>query len=263
MQNGSGLLGDPSSTQSSIIVPKPGSTRFYYLFTVPTMVPNNGLRFSLVDMDANGGLGGIVEGEKIILLQENVAEKVTAVRHSNNTDIWVITHERDNAVYDAFLITSEGLNPIPVKSTVGVIIPYNSIIGYLKSSPNAANLANAIMGGPNCCEVYNFNSSNGQLTNPVRFTQNVDAPYGIEFSPNSQLLYISMFGNGKIYQADISSGDSATIISSLLNIASPGGQGGALQLGVDGKIYTATENNTSLNVIPHPDIAGEGCGFYL
>src|SRR5437764_1215512 len=34
MTNGTGLRGDPSSTQSGIIVPKPGSSTIYYIFTV-------------------------------------------------------------------------------------------------------------------------------------------------------------------------------------------------------------------------------------
>lgn len=34
MPNGSGLLGNPSSTQSGIIVPYPGNTDLYYVFTV-------------------------------------------------------------------------------------------------------------------------------------------------------------------------------------------------------------------------------------
>src|SRR5690349_5294703 len=34
MPNGTGLMGDPSSTQSAVIVQKPGSTTIYYIFTV-------------------------------------------------------------------------------------------------------------------------------------------------------------------------------------------------------------------------------------
>ncbi len=38
MQNGNGLLGDPSSTQSAIIIPKPQDSDIYYIFTVDTQV---------------------------------------------------------------------------------------------------------------------------------------------------------------------------------------------------------------------------------
>ena len=38
MPNGSGLLGDSSSTQSAIIVPKPGDPNIYYVFTVENLL---------------------------------------------------------------------------------------------------------------------------------------------------------------------------------------------------------------------------------
>ena len=51
MPNGIGLLGDPSSAQSAIIVPKPNSSTIYYVFTTPS-VGNTliGACFSEVDM---------------------------------------------------------------------------------------------------------------------------------------------------------------------------------------------------------------------
>ena len=102
---GTGLLGDPSSTSSGVIIPKPGDLDKYYIFTVdephhqnawafpnqgptdingnPTSfyndsfssVPagddgfNNGLNYSLVDMTLNNGMGDIDSSEKNIQLQ--------------------------------------------------------------------------------------------------------------------------------------------------------------------------------------------------
>ena len=102
---GTGLLGDPSSTSSGVIIPKPGDLDKYYIFTVDephhqnawafpdqgpanfngnptgfyndsfTSVPagddgfNNGLNYSLVDMTLNGGMGDIDPTEKNIQLQ--------------------------------------------------------------------------------------------------------------------------------------------------------------------------------------------------
>lgn len=37
MENGTGLLGDQSSTQSAIIIPQPLSTTVYYIFTVDVL----------------------------------------------------------------------------------------------------------------------------------------------------------------------------------------------------------------------------------
>src|SRR5210317_951840 len=43
--NGQGLLGDPSSTSSAVIVPKPGNSDQYYIFTVDEPHHNNAWAF--------------------------------------------------------------------------------------------------------------------------------------------------------------------------------------------------------------------------
>ena len=67
MPNGTGLMGHKSSTQSGIIVPKPSDPNHYYIFTVDARDNNlqNGLRYTLVDMTLDGGLGDVVTAEKI------------------------------------------------------------------------------------------------------------------------------------------------------------------------------------------------------
>ena len=68
MSNGTGLLGGPSSTQSGIAVPKPGSTTEYYIITVPqdyTAYPN-GIRYSIVDISKNAGLGAVTSKNNVI-----------------------------------------------------------------------------------------------------------------------------------------------------------------------------------------------------
>ena len=80
MTNGTGLFGDPSSTQSAIIVPKPGDDDIYYIFTVDDHGFNEahlGLNYSEVNMSLNGGLG-VVTSKNVNLLPE-CSEKITAV----------------------------------------------------------------------------------------------------------------------------------------------------------------------------------------
>jgi len=97
MPNGTGLLGDYSASQSSIIIPKPDlspNNNIYYIFTVDRWQDDfvNGLRYSIVDMTLDGGLGDITS-DKNILLHDKVAEKITAIHHSNNQDVWILTHD--------------------------------------------------------------------------------------------------------------------------------------------------------------------------
>lgn len=55
MPNGTGLMGHESSTQSSLVIPKPNDPNIYYLFTV-SEINSDGLRYSVIDMSLNGGV---------------------------------------------------------------------------------------------------------------------------------------------------------------------------------------------------------------
>ena len=55
MPNGTGLLGASSCTQAALIVPQPGSTTLYYLFTNDEYGGPNGFCYSIVDMSLQGG----------------------------------------------------------------------------------------------------------------------------------------------------------------------------------------------------------------
>ena len=72
MPNGSGLLGDPSSSQSAIIVPKPNNPTIFYVFTVDDHsqnAPHFGLNYSEIDMSLDGGLGDVTSNKNINLLK--------------------------------------------------------------------------------------------------------------------------------------------------------------------------------------------------
>ena len=108
--NGTGLLGDPSSTSSALIVPRPGNLDQFYVFTVdephhmngwayPDQGPanesgtsvgtyddgatipsgddgyNNGLNYTLIDLSLNGGNGDADSAEKNVqLITYNTAD---------------------------------------------------------------------------------------------------------------------------------------------------------------------------------------------
>ncbi|HPG72994.1 MAG TPA: hypothetical protein PLM49_01800, partial [Bacteroidales bacterium] len=69
MQNGTGLLGHWSSTQSSIIIKRPGTEKEYYVFTLDASENHleNGWRYSIVDMNLNGGLGAVTDTKNMLL----------------------------------------------------------------------------------------------------------------------------------------------------------------------------------------------------
>lgn len=269
MPNGSGLWGSPSSSQSAIIVPNPIDTSLYYIFTVANNAGQNGMAYSIVDMDLNGGLGDLLPGEKNIPLSPLVAEKLTAVYHADNESIWVIAHELDTNNFLSYLVTGSGINPTPVISSVGDLHLSMGIgtgaIGCIKASPNGKKLACAKGFMTNGLELFDFDNTSGVISNPMKIS--TSAFYGVEFSPDSQLLYsTSPAFAGKIYQYDITLLDLAAVQQSQILIASSN-KYATLQLAVNGKIYAAqTDPNgspvyNSLSVINNPNTIGVACDF--
>src|SRR5690606_17872425 len=110
MQNGNGLDGDFSSTQSALIVPKPYDENIYYIFTVDDRAGAKGLRYSEVDMSLDGGLGAVLPSNKNTPLANPTTEKITAVESADGVNIWVISHLWDSDAFIAFQVTSTGVN---------------------------------------------------------------------------------------------------------------------------------------------------------
>jgi len=135
MPNGFDLLGNSSSTQSGIIVPNPANPNIYYVFTVDELCYPNGLRFSEVDLSLNGGTGDVTSNKNIPLHTPST-EKITAIKHANGIDFWVITHDWNSNDFLSFKVTAAGVNLVPVVSSVGNQHngSTNHAIGYLKAS---------------------------------------------------------------------------------------------------------------------------------
>src|SRR5687768_9450754 len=103
MPNGNGLLGGKSSTQSALILQKPGSETIFYIFTTDIQAQSDGLRYSILDMSKDGGNGDIVFKNTFMIAP--TTEKLTAIRHSNGTDWWVIAHRWNSNAYMSFLVS--------------------------------------------------------------------------------------------------------------------------------------------------------------
>jgi gliding motility-associated-like protein len=264
MTNGTGLLGDASSTQSAIIVKQPGSSSLYWIFTVALPGGAAGYSYSIVDMTMSGGLGAVT-ATKNVLIYSPSTEKICAIRHCNNVDVWIVTHFFGTDEYRSFLLTSAGLGPA-VSSIAGSAITSGSqAIGYLHSSP---------LGDKLCCvqrytpggsassivELLDFNNSTGIVSNSQSLGGGFSHAYGCEFSPTGRFLYVNF--DYSIFQYDLCAGNMAAIVASQ-NICGTSASMwvGALQTGPDGKIYMAAFFSNFIGVINNPDVAGTGCNY--
>ncbi|MFD1063437.1 T9SS type B sorting domain-containing protein [Winogradskyella litorisediminis] len=298
MPNGFGLKGNPSSTQSALIVPKPQDPNIYYIFTVDTFFNNNpdeGFHFYEVDMTLNGGLGNVVAGSETQLLRDS-SEKISAVlKDCNSENIWVITLSNATGdpappntpnqfdTFHAYEVTATGVNTTSVTSPLGTTISEQR--GYLKLSPNGEKLAIAnIDEGLFLCD---FDVTTGTVTNvssPIFITSVTNGAlftYGIEFSPNSELLYVSSYNNffvnpgsnpennnpanhfSSLVQFDLTAAD---IQGSQVRIHQGQGYRSALQTGPDGKIYRTSSASYDnglpfLTFIENPNELGLNCDY--
>ncbi|WP_317896644.1 T9SS type A sorting domain-containing protein [Aurantibacillus circumpalustris] len=259
MANGAGLLGDYSSTQSSIIIKQPGSDSLYYVFTLDDQGLPNGLRYSIVDMSLAAGTGSVIT--KNVLLYAPSAEKLAATRHCNGIDVWILSHETSSSNFRAYLLTSSGVNPTPVVSQIGSYITYYSV-GQMKISPNGRKLGQAINENY-ALELFDFDNSSGVLSNSLSLGSFTATPYGCEFSPDGSIFYGgTSFSNSPIYQWDLCAGSNSAIIASKTAISTSTIGTSSLQLASNGKIYVAKYlSQQFVDVINSPNSLGMACNY--
>ncbi len=264
MKNGFGLMGHKSSTQSGIIVPMPGSNHIYYIFTVDEVGGKNGFRYSIVDMTKENGIGAIVK--KNVLLYTPTTEKVTAVLHHDNREVWIITHEWESNAFKTFRLSEYGLSVNPVVSRVGSMHFGNkkNNIGYMKVSPKGNRIALTIR-ELNRIEILDFDNVTGKVSNPITIeSEEWKMPYGVEFSPDGTKLYITTSRLGSaIYQIDLTEKNYYDMIDNaiLIHEVPESNVFFALQLGPDGHIYVAKYQDEHLSVIKYPNRRGKECDY--
>jgi gliding motility-associated-like protein len=270
MPNGTDLFGESTTTQT-LIVPKPGSTTLYYIFTASPQgdheffpVERRGFRYSVIDMSEDSGLGDVIE--KNTLLSVSTTEKMAATRHVNGTDVWVAMHEWNNNVFRSYLITEEGINPNPVYSQTGAIHSGPSTentgnaIGQMKISPDGEKLA-LVLYIDRVLEVFDFNPTNGAIMSigSVSFEEEIGLLYGLEFSPSSRYLYATN-RLCHVFQLDLHAGLSREKVVKISRTP-PCDSPAQLQLAPDGKIYIAQYSRPAIGAIHLPEVKGEGCEY--
>lgn len=267
MPNGEGL---PAIVAGQVLIaPVPNDGSRYYIFTPESYWLNGGIYTSIVDMRLNGGYGDIVAGEKNTILNDFVDDKVTSVLHANGRDIWIITHALGSNTFLVYLLGSQGLDKVPVISSVGTPFTSSTSSGGMKISHGKDKLVvSTEFQVPFFLEMYNFDNATGIVSNPVNLNLkfNPVLPFhGIEFSPNDSLLYVAgSFSSGQFtgsytFQIELATGDVVKISPDNIQFCR------GLQLGPDNKIYLARAIHTPevdyLGVIHFPDKPGLACMF--
>lgn len=229
MENGDSLLGSISAGQGCQIVPMIDSPGKYYLFNMGAYEDiENPLRYSVIDMSLDGGLGGIVAGQKNILLDAGRFQEVMMAVPGNNCDIWLVTHAMADTVFKCFHITREGIDPTPVLSSAGNMVsgPVSFEGGGISISPDRRMLSIGsysiqctVLGweeGLGGLMVARFDPDNGMISDGLLISSNL-ANYSSCFSPDGTKLYAHgaiSFDMCELRQYDVTEYSAAAIIAS-------------------------------------------------
>lgn len=277
-------IGGYGGTQASVIIKKSGTK--YYVITYnnlnyyqPSVFPSMA-GYAIVDMGLASGLGSVtISGQTITPPGWPIVGKLAATKHCNGKDHWVLMHsggEPGSYQYYAYLVTSSSISTTPVTSSIGSIQHqgFSFYRGVHKFSPNGRKVAATLPF--KTVEVYDFNTSTGQLSNVLKldslavpsatYDPNDPAALGLEFSPDGSKLYVT-YANGIPFlcQFNLSAGSPSAVIASKTIIASdtlfsPAWYYG-MQLGPNGKIYVVGKDSSKLGIINNPNSAGLACNY--
>ena len=207
-------------------------------------------------MTLNGGLGDVEASTKAIALVNGTGEYIQAVLSADGSYYWVLIHKAGTNSYYAYQVTASGVNTTPVISSTGTATGLSGDIGYIKFNPSGNKLVRTSYVG-SYFELCDFNRSTGVVSNAQNFSS--PGSYGAEFSPNGNLLYISVVGGGNqgTRQYNLNAGTTAQISSSVVQL---GAAPGAIQSAPDGALYVAG-SGSALSKIANPNVLGTGANY--
>lgn len=267
MKNGNMLDGHLSSAQSSLIVQQPGSDSIFYIFTCDGFEAGfkNGYRYSIVDITGDEGFGEVIM--KNIPMISPGTERLTAVRHANGLDIWIITNDNSSNIFRSWLLSCTGISPNPVVSAQGEVLnvypQMNS--GTFKVSPDGKMLCQMLFpeveeGRDNFFQLFDFDNATGVISNARKIAIPGNRYQACEFSGNSKLLYTSKLRVSEIDQFEVQDGTVSSIIASRITLPTDVPTIYGMQMAPDRKIY-CNYGQYSLSVINNPDAKGAACNY--
>ena len=176
--------GGYSAMQGATIIPAPGKPHHYYVLTmeeaefdvngggIPGQPVGRGFSAFLVNMEANGGTGEVVQYWPMIFTP--AYEAMCAIRHPNCEDYWVIINRYESGDFLVFPITSNGIG---TPKYFNFSRPFEPVYGggEIKASPDARWVISAQ-------HIFKFDAINGTLS--YHHKLNGDTFFG-SFSPNS------------------------------------------------------------------------------
>ena len=260
MPNGTGLMGGAnfSAWNQALVVPRPNNPDQYYVFTCDEFenAIANGIRYSIVDMNLNGGLGDVTDVKNVFLCSAT-SESMSAAYHNDGQKAWLVI--TDATVINSYLIDESGIGPTISYSNPNYDVDWG-FTRFFNSGKRIILSENTL--GPNLT-IFDFDNTNGTFSNPVDINTSSFQFWSFEISPDDSKLYCSLADDAttfKLYQFDLSLttgtqiSNSKTFIGNLTLLD-------RLLLGPNGKIYSTVFNTSFLGAIENPNELGMDCNY--
>jgi hypothetical protein len=245
-----------------IALPMPGDPSKFILFHI--WIDNNARRrrvlYSQVDIEADHGLGAVTQ-KNMIALEDTVSDYISAVKHGNGRDWWIIVPKWMSNRYYVFLLDPTGVHP-PLQQHIGPVWWPRDWSGQAVFSPDGTKYVRA--NPENGLQIFDFDRCTGRLSKPLVIPSQSNAACGVAFSPSSRYLYLST--GSQLFQFDM---HAPHIPNSRKLVGQYDGFMGPLpttfyqmMLTPDGKIYMGATNGVRyLHVIHEPDSVGLACNL--
>ncbi len=256
--------------QGTLVLPIPDIDSSYYVFyeSAEKIYPSSGydvepldLRYSVIKMTLDNGLGGIeIQSKKVpIVIDTLCAGRITACKHANGRDWWLIVRKYLSNKYYKLLVTPDTITVS--EQSIGFTFSKNDALGMAVFSPQGDLYAH--LNNDDTLQIMKFNRCTGEFSDPVMI-EDMDTvwTHGCAFSPSGRFLYVASYLH--VFQFDMLAAD----IASSKQVAAAYADTvvgfprwfGLMQLAPDNKIYVSTYGgNTFLHVIDSPDSLGLAC----
>jgi len=263
--------------QDIFILPDPGYQHGYYLihkapFYRPNELTLTEIRMSYVDMSHDFGKGDVVfKNEYFYTGHHLMASYLTAIRHQNQKDWWIIQPKVNDSTFLTFLLDETGIQRMEDQNTGYFFDKHRSSgSGTARFSPVGTQYA--IYNYYDQLHVYDFDRETGILSNhqiveiydPEEIDRESIRFSSVEWSPNSRFIYTS--SSEDLFQVDTweeDLQDGVRFIDSYNGAMDPFSSRLYLMVQApDCKIYmTPASGSYSLHVINKPDELGTNCDF--
>jgi hypothetical protein len=226
-----------------------------------------GLRYSVADMNQNGGQGAVILRDQL-LLQDSLVGRMQACRHANGRDWWLIVPRWGYRHYYTFLVQPDTILAMPVQYFPQLEYIDENRIAQSNMSPDGRYFGmhrRCYQGENNGIDLFSFDRCDGTLTHLERFMMDAGQPlsHGLVFSPDASKLYLH--SNIEMFQYDMNaidisgSGQLVGVYDGFIDFNF--GIFAHSNYAPNGKIYITSNYNRFWHTIHNPNARGLACDF--